>query len=203
MNLKNFKAASSKDQMLKEVSELLKLATQQHSYNIAYQTKVLEDIQLTNAMQTENLANIAGAQRLKAAGEKYGALIAQMKSDATEFNAQYKASYYLICANYPSEIPAFDKSFNESIKNQNAMYAVEAELAVQLQKLGDILITGYKNQQVKYDPSQKTLLFVNDNLMNSYNASVGKVADLAKQEDEITRRYIANLSKYEKPASSK
>jgi hypothetical protein len=200
---KRFKAANSKDEMLKEIPELLKLATRQNSYIISQQTKVIADIQLTESMQTENLANIAGAQRLKSGGQKYGALIAQMKASTVEFNAQYKATYYLICANYPSEIPAFDKSFNESMKNQNAMYAVEGELAVEFQKLADILIVGYKNQQVKYDSSQKTLLFVNDSLMNSYNASIGKINDLAKQEEEISQRFMANLTKYEKASAKK
>jgi hypothetical protein len=200
---KRFKAASSKDEMLKEIPEVLKLATRQSSYVIARQTKVIADIQLADSMQTENLANISGAQKLKSAGQKYAALISEMKASAVEFNAQYKATFYLIAANYPAEISAFDKSFNESIKNQNAMYAVEGELAVELQKLADTLITAYKNQQVKYDPGQKTLLFVNDPLMNSYNASIAKITDLARQEDEISQRFITNLSKYEKASSKK
>ena len=200
---KRFKAANSKDEMLREIPEVLKLATRQSSYLIAFQTKGLADIQLTESMQTENLANIAGAQRLKLASQKYAALIAEMKASSAEFNAQYKATFYLIAANYPSEIPAFDKSFNESVKNQNAMYAVENQLAIELQKLADTLITAYKNQQVKYDPVQKTLLFVNDPLMNSYNASIEKITYLAKQEDEISQRFIANLSKYEKTSSKK
>jgi hypothetical protein len=200
---KRFKAASSKDEMLKEMPEVLKLATRQSSYIIALQAKGIADINLTEAMQTENLANIAGAQRLKSAGQKYAALIAQMKASSTEFNAQYKATFYLIAANYPAELPAFDKSFNESVKNQNAMYVVENELAIELQKLADILITAYKNQQVKYDPGQKALLFLNDPLMNSYNASIEKITDLAKQEDEISQRFIASLSKYEKTPAKK
>ena len=200
---KRFRAASSKDEMLKEMPALLKLATRQSSYTLAYQTKVIADLQLAESMQTENLANSVGAQRLKAEGQKYGALIAQMKANAAEFNAQYKATFYLIAANYPSEITAFDRSFNESVKNQNEMYAAEGELAIELQKLADILIAGYKNQQVKYDPGQKTLLFVNDSLMNSYNASVAKIADLAKLEEEISQRIISNLSKYEKASAKR
>jgi hypothetical protein len=45
------------------------------------------------------------------------------------------------------------------------MYAAQSELAVELAKIGNILITGYKNQQVRYDPSIKNLSFLNAGCM--------------------------------------
>jgi hypothetical protein len=198
---KGFKAANSKDEMLQETAKLIKLATQQGIFGLENQTEFIKEIKLFEAMQGENLINVAGAQNLKNAGAKYGAFIAQMKSDSTEFNAQYKATFYLISANFPAEISGFDKTFSVSVKNQNKMYAIQIDFAEQLQKMGNILITGYKNQQVKYDPATQKLTFLNDGLLNSYNAAIEKIEDIAKQEEEITQSYIKNLSKYEKSAS--
>lgn len=198
---KDFKAANTREELLKELARLIKLATQQNSFVLSSQAKFIEDIKLYDGMNVENLTNIRAAQNLKNSADKYGTYIAKMKQDTAEFNAQYKATFYLISANFPTEITAFDKSFGESVKNQNEMYAVQSELAVQLQKIGNILITGYKNLQVQYDPSIKNLSFLNEGLMNSYNQALAKVNELAAKEEEISQRYLNNLSKYEKPVS--
>lgn len=200
---KGFRAAGSRDELLQETAKLVKLATHQGAYGIENQTKYIKEIRLFEAMQVENLVNLAQAQNLKNAGDKYGAFMAQMQSDAAEFNTQYKATFYLISANFPSEIAGFDQSFGTSVKIQNEMYAIQMDFAKQLQKIGNILITGYKNQQVRYDPAIKNLSFLNDGLLNSYNAAIEKIEEIAKQEEEITQRYLKNLSRYEKSANKK
>jgi hypothetical protein len=45
------------------------------------------------------------------------------------------------------------------------------------------------------------LSFLNDSLMNSYNQSLNKIEVIAAKEEEITQRYLKNLSKYEKSVS--
>lgn len=192
---KDFKAAKTREELLREAARLVKLASQQNNFVLASQEKNIADIKLFDNMSVEKLININAAQNLKNSAEKYGAFIAKMKSDSAEFNAQYKATFYLVSANFPAEIAGFDETFAVSTKDVNDMYTAQSELAVEIAKIGTILITAYKNQQVRYDPSIKNLSFLNDGLMNSYNQALDKIEVIAAKEEEITQRYLKNLSK--------
>jgi energy-coupling factor transporter transmembrane protein EcfT len=194
---KQFKAASSKEDMYKQVSELVKLAVQQTQYNAQQQQNLFANFNLDTALAANRLANIESANKLKGIGEQYNLLIQKMRADNIEFNSQYKATFYLIAANYSYEISAFDKSYGESIKNQNAMFELQEQFASELQKIGDILIKGYKNQQIRYDPKQDNLIFLDDGQLVTFNTSIRKIADIAKKEDEVTSRIVNNISKIE------
>jgi hypothetical protein len=190
----NFKIGATKEEMLSQASGLMRLSTQQTNYVMSAQTKLQSELNLPVLMKTSNLSSTAGAQKLKSAAQQYDVLIERLKKESAEFNAQYKVTFYRIATNFPAEIAAFDKSMADSVKSQSAMYKIQTELTNTLINLSDILIAGYRNQQIKYDQAQDKLLFVNDSLLNSYNAAIIRFSELGKQEDEILQNRVNKLN---------
>lgn len=181
------KPASSNEELLKELSKLVEIATENTRKTYNDQNKLMAKANFEETLTSKSLRNLNGVAKLTASINLYEEYLNTIEIENKSFNTAYKNAVSTVSKNFPKFTVGFIDSFNDSVAQQEKMMAVQRSVVVEFKKIASAVKSGYDNNQTKYDPSTDQLIMLNDSHLRQYNTASQNIALLAKEEDKILK----------------
>ncbi len=189
------KPASSNEELLREVSKLLEIATDKTRKTYEDQNKLFAKANFEETLTPKSLRNLNGVAKLTASINLYEDYLNTVEVDHKTFNAAYKNAVMTVSKNYSNFTNEFEESFNDSIAQQEKMMAIQRSVIIEFKRIASVVKAGYENSQTKYDPSTDQLIMLNDNHLKQYNIASQNIQLLAKEEEKILKGSDKKLQK--------
>ncbi len=189
------KPASSNEELLREVSKLLEIATEKTRKTYEDQNKLFAKANFEETLTPKSLRNLNGVAKLTASINLYEDYLNTIEVDHKTFNTAYKNAVRTVSKNYPNFTAGFEESFNDSIAQQEKMMAIQRSVIIEFRRIASVVKAGYENSQTKYDPSTDQLIMLNDNHLKQYNTASQNIQLLAKEEEKILKGSDKKLQK--------
>jgi hypothetical protein len=181
------KPATNNQDLLKEVSKLVEIATAKTKKNYDEQNKILEKANFGETLSPKSLKNINGVIRLTESIKIYEDYLNVLEIENKRFNSEYKNAVMILAKNYSQFLDGFNTSFNDSVMQQEKMMRTQRAAIVEFKTIARVVKAGYENNQIKYDPVRNHLIMLNDDHLQQYNNASERLELLAKEEDRILR----------------
>lgn len=201
LDFSQFKPAHSREDLYKQLSELLKVANQ-YSVNSTYQQKkLLAEIEWANSIAPEKLTSLSDSIKLREKAARYQVFLNTSIEIFNKFKDDYRNSFYIIAKAYPDEIKGFESSYQKSLKSSEEFTNVQIELTKEIMKLSNLLEDGYRRNTIQYSHSQKNLVFSDGAQLHRYNQIIENLNRLSRLEEEILKGKYETLQSMEKKLS--
>lgn len=198
LDFSKFKVASSNTDLIKQVSELAKIATYVTISTTKEQQNLFTEIGWNDSLSPDKLSSLSDVTNLRLKAQKYEAFLDKYENSQNQFAKDYSKAFRLIATNFPNEIKAFDAELNKSMKIIDESIYSQREIVKEIYKLSAILQDGYKRQQLQYSSAEKNLLFYDNTLLAKYNQSIQNLNSMAQKEERILKDKYEQLQRLEK-----